>query len=478
MMLRLLNFLLIIFLLSCNCFSQNSRNHYYDQGYYIGYGLNSAFPTKNVFLESLRSTQTGIVNQTLLTEWYSPKLGGYVDFNYNFGKIRPILVGFQYNWQALLKHKQSYVREIEIEDFYVPPVDYHLLRTARLHHYKCYFEYSFLQFNNIYMASFADIGIGHYRMANKVTYEMKFYDTISRGPKEVLNRFVLTAGLGLNLSWQFSAKSALKLIAGYQFQTKNNFVRRDYVSSAYATVNDLHYYPEKEDFTILNTYEEQGRPYQTKNEYLYLQLGITHRFEKESFKKFVAEKPVLYLYPEDTMDVSIALELNNHQVIYSYPNYREGWNIQATPSGDLVDLLTHKKYYCLFWETEGIKIAKNLDVGFVVKGSEAREFLEEKLFELGLNYKESNEFIIYWLPKLQANEYNAVYFATEEYEAISKLKINPTPETVIRVMMLTEPLDHVINLKPQILPETKKRKGFTAVEWGGMSGDFFIRSLD
>lgn len=30
---------------------------------------------------------------------------------------------------------------------------------------------------------------------------------------------------------------------------------------------------------------------------------------------------------------------------------------------------------------------------------------EEKLEILGLNYKETEEFIVYWLPKLEQNEY-------------------------------------------------------------------------
>jgi hypothetical protein len=42
------------------------------------------------------------------------------------------------------------------------------------------------------------------------------------------------------------------------------------------------------------------------------------------------------------------------------------------------------------------------------------------------------------------------------------------PETVIRVMMLTQPLDEKIDVPLQDLsPLNKERKGFTIVEWGG-----------
>ena len=39
---------------------------------------------------------------------------------------------------------------------------------------------------------------------------------------------------------------------------------------------------------------------------------------------------------------------------------------------------------------------------------------EEKLAILGLNEREAEEFIIYWLPKLESNKYNYIRFATEE----------------------------------------------------------------
>lgn len=38
--------------------------------------------------------------------------------------------------------------------------------------------------------------------------------------------------------------------------------------------------------------------------------------------------------------------------------------------------------------------------------------MEEKLAILGLNDREAEEFIIYWLPKLQENEYNYTIFAS------------------------------------------------------------------
>ena len=104
--------------------------------------------------------------------------------------------------------------------------------------------------------------------------------------------------------------------------------------------------------------------------------------------------------------------------------------------------------------------------GFVVKGEDTKEFLQEKLEYMGLTAKEYNEFIVYWLPKLQENKYNLIYFAGEEYNENAKLEITPTPDSILRVMMVYKPLDKHIEIKEQKL-EKWERKGFAVVEWGG-----------
>ena len=108
----------------------------------------------------------------------------------------------------------------------------------------------------------------------------------------------------------------------------------------------------------------------------------------------------------------------------------------------------------------------NIDNGFCVKGSDTAEFLEEKLEELGLNRREANEFIVYWLPLMEQNEYNVISFDTKEYENSFKLHVNPAPDTVIRVFMTWYATDEAVDIKPQNI-ETPVREGFTVIEWGG-----------
>lgn len=177
-------------------------------------------------------------------------------------------------------------------------------------------------------------------------------------------------------------------------------------------------------------------------------------------------KPIIYLYPTEETKVSVKLG-NIEKVSCIYPEYNDGWNVIAKPNGDLRDLNTGRNLYALYWEGKNINVEHNEEEGFVVKGEDTTKFLEEKLEMLGLTQREAEEFIIYWLPKMQNNKYNFIRFETkEEIEEYMPLEITPKPDTLIRVMMEFKELDEKIEVKEQKL-ETPKREGFVAVEWGG-----------
>ena len=139
--------------------------------------------------------------------------------------------------------------------------------------------------------------------------------------------------------------------------------------------------------------------------------------------------------------------------------------MKARPDGTLTNLSDNREYSYLYWE--GVSENKwDMSKGFVVKGSETEEFLQEKLEYLGLTPREYNEFIVYWLPVMQNNRYNLISFAGKDYENIAKLKITPQPDSVLRVMMVFKPLEKSIKIEEQSL-KPFVRKGFTVVEWGG-----------
>jgi len=187
--------------------------------------------------------------------------------------------------------------------------------------------------------------------------------------------------------------------------------------------------------------------------------------ELEHYEHYDTEKPIIYLYPEKIQEIEVQLDYDG-KLTHTYPKYTGGWKVTANPDGTLFDT-KNKEYYALYWE--GVPNKQfSINEGFVVPGEQTIEFLENTLSKLGLNRKEANEFIIYWLPKMENNPYNLIHFSTTQYEEMAKLNITPNPETLIRVMMVFKPLDNLIKIKKQNLNSmSKKRKGFTVVEWGG-----------
>ena len=178
------------------------------------------------------------------------------------------------------------------------------------------------------------------------------------------------------------------------------------------------------------------------------------------------DKPIIYLYPEEETEVAVNLGYPD-KITCSYPNYISGWNVIAKQNGDLIDLNNGRNLYSLYYESESVVNFKLEKDGFIVKGTEITQFLEEKLAILGLTEREAEEFIIYWLPKLQENEYNYIRFATiDEINENMPLEINPKPDTIIRILMTYKGLDNPIEIEEQELA-TPKRTGFVAAEWGG-----------
>ena len=179
----------------------------------------------------------------------------------------------------------------------------------------------------------------------------------------------------------------------------------------------------------------------------------------------VSYKPMIYLYPEEKTEVEVKLK-NKKLLTTTYPKYKDGWKVVADTDGTLVDVDSGREYYGLYWEGKNYtKI--NMKKGFVVKGTDSIKFLEEKLNELGLTDKEAEEFIVYWLPKLEENKYNYIYFAqTKEVNEYMPLEINPKPDSIIRVLMYYKPLNKKISVKEQKIKQIQ-RHGFTVVEWGG-----------
>jgi len=180
------------------------------------------------------------------------------------------------------------------------------------------------------------------------------------------------------------------------------------------------------------------------------------------------DKPVIYLYPESKTDILVNLDYK-WEIFADYPKYDKNikwWNVKAYPDSTIINKTDNKEYNYLFWEwIPSDNIDWDLSKGFIVKGIDSREFLQEILPKLWLTPKEYNEFIVYWYPIMQQNKYNLIHFAEEQYTNTAPLNIIPKPDSILRVFMVIKPLENKIEIEEQKI-KTFNRKWFSVIEWG------------
>lgn len=203
-------------------------------------------------------------------------------------------------------------------------------------------------------------------------------------------------------------------------------------------------------------------------------------------------KPVLYLYPQTTSKISVKFILPM-VFLNVVPNYKDSWEVIATPEGELKDLkpeltdcdkikitkatLYSKKacennnYPYLYWSGGVInqyQFPAQKD-GFVVRKNDLESFFDEKLSYIGFNEKELSDFKEFWVPELKSKNFEYFIISFLQNEELSKLfpiSVTPKPESQIRIFMDW----NGYNSKPEINEQSLiryNREGFTLVEWGG-----------
>lgn len=189
---------------------------------------------------------------------------------------------------------------------------------------------------------------------------------------------------------------------------------------------------------------------------------------KQKNEVILIKKPILYLYPTQETEVTVEFHFNG-TLKTTFPKYDDNWKVMASPNGQLYDTKTKRTYTSLFWDGE-IELPKShyqYNEGFVIAKENLTTFLIEKLEHIGLNHQETNDFIQFWLPILEQNQFNFIHFLVND--ACNEVAVNtvhPQPETNIRVYMDFFGLNQFKSVPEQKLPKTE-RKGFTLVEWGG-----------
>lgn len=185
--------------------------------------------------------------------------------------------------------------------------------------------------------------------------------------------------------------------------------------------------------------------------------------------KFCIDKPVIYLYPTTPIFVNVTVN-SIGSVVISNPTYpQNGWKqILANPGGALQ--YQGNNYSELFYETSVTKFQKPTN-GIILKTATLVDGLNTILVQLGLIGTEKQEFLSYWVPRLIALHSPYIFFSLLSPVAkaqIDSVTISPKPDTMIDFIAYFKPVTTNKNTSSLVLPTTPERKGFVAVEWGGV----------
>lgn len=178
-------------------------------------------------------------------------------------------------------------------------------------------------------------------------------------------------------------------------------------------------------------------------------------------------KPAIYLYPTQTQQTAVRVDAKGPLTL-TIPQYPQGgWNVTAEPDGTI--LSDGKEFPYLYYEAEIPDAAFDKPTqGYVASYNELDSLYATVLPQLGLNAKETADFKEYWNKYLPFSPYYFVgVMPVSEVDEIEKLTISPAPDTTIRVRVYFEPLKERRVVESPVVA-TPARKGFTAVEWGGM----------
>ena len=175
------------------------------------------------------------------------------------------------------------------------------------------------------------------------------------------------------------------------------------------------------------------------------------------------EKPAIYIYPDTDRDFHVELEFMDGAILVSsIPRYSSGWDVFVETTG-LID----NQYDYLFYEAS-IREAPELYSGWSLRRDDLAEGLKDILSGLGLNRKETEDFLSYWQGRLTDHEYYCVYPASDEIiDCYVGLKIFPAPDARLRFWLFFKGEREHRKLPEPVLSGFE-RGSTTVIEWGGV----------
>jgi hypothetical protein len=200
-----------------------------------------------------------------------------------------------------------------------------------------------------------------------------------------------------------------------------------------------------------------------------LQLRTFRFIQEEPPHRWLAPfcKPAVYLYPTKKTEINVSVFPQGEMLLTIPPYPKSGWDVVAEPNGDIQ--YQNNRFDYLYYEASiPDQLIQKPKEGFVIPYDDRENFIRELVIKLGLNEKETQQFVEYWAPILPKSPYYFIgVLPVSNLNEIAPLLITPKPDTIIRISLYFQPLDKKVSVtEPLLLPVN--RTGYTVVEWGGI----------
>lgn len=158
--------------------------------------------------------------------------------------------------------------------------------------------------------------------------------------------------------------------------------------------------------------------------------------------------------------------LQENLLTETIPVYQNGWHIDVLGDGKI--LWKQQEFEILFYESLTDKLLNQYKTGWYISYEEREESLKSVLELYQFNEQETNDFMEFWLEKLEKNQNYMMYpQETDCVDCQMPMNISPMPDSIRRIWFGFEKVDDAKEnvLEPKVLEI--ERSGFTVVEWGG-----------
>jgi len=173
-------------------------------------------------------------------------------------------------------------------------------------------------------------------------------------------------------------------------------------------------------------------------------------------------KPNIYLYPQEKIELDVTIDFPiGGFVTTSIPEYGTGWNVTVEPNGTI-----DGEYGYLFYESQNPDVFQ-YSKGWTVKSEDLEKFFRENMALYGFKGQEIEDFIEWWIPRLEDNSCYDIFPQTStDIDPVVIVNFSINPDSFQRLYYAIKEYkkcnDHLA--KPVIEPF--ERVGFSALEWG------------